>query len=34
MDGAFAGSLIHRDPSYIIEAGKMAKALVSDRLPG
>lgn len=29
MDGAFAGSLIHRDPDYIIEAGHAARLLIA-----
>lgn len=31
MDGAFAASLIHGDPSYIIEAGEAAQLLVNDQ---
>ena len=29
MDGAFATSLVHRDPDYILEAGNVAHALIS-----
>jgi hypothetical protein len=35
MDGAFAVSLLHRDPSYIETAGEAAFALVAGALePG
>lgn len=33
MDGAFAGSLLHRDPDYVIEAGRAARVLIADRRP-
>ena len=33
MDGAFSTMLVHRDPTYIEEAGRAAKALVTRGLP-
>ncbi|PHQ69135.1 MAG: TetR family transcriptional regulator, partial [Sneathiella sp.] len=30
LDGAFASTLIHRDPDYVLEAGRTAKMLIKN----